>query len=176
LADDAANLPVIHINWHDAVGYCNWLTEKTARIYHLPNEAQWEFACRAGTRSPFSFGDGITPASANFLHDEYGLRVGAGRRTAVENYSSNQFGFHDLHGNVCEWAVDHWHPDYSGAPADGRAWIEDKENRRVIRGGAWDYLPSLLRSSWRDWRDSDFRADNLGFRVATSAVTQFEGK
>ena len=176
LADDADNLPVICVNWHEAVAYCEWLSEKTARIYHLPYEAQWEFACRAGSQTPFSCGDGITLASANFLFDENGLRVGTGLRTPVESYPPNKFGFHDFHGNVCEWTMDHWHPNYFGAPTDGRAWVEADENGHVIRGGAWDYLPSLLRSSWRDWRDLDFRADNLGFRVAASLGTQFDRK
>jgi formylglycine-generating enzyme required for sulfatase activity len=163
---DADNLPVVSVNWHDAVAYCEWLTEKTARLYHLPHEAQWECACRAGSRTPFSSGDGITLALANFLFDENGIRVGTGLRSPVESHPPNQFGFHDFHGNVCEWTMDHWHPNYLGAPTDGRAWIQAHENRHIIRGGAWDYLPSLLRSSWRDWREADFCSDNLGFRVA----------
>jgi formylglycine-generating enzyme required for sulfatase activity len=173
---EAYNLPVISVSWHDAVAYCEWLTEKTARIYHLPHEAQWEFACRAGSQTPFSCGDGITLSSANFLFDENGIRVGTGLRSPEESYPPNKFGFHDLHGNVCEWVMDHWHPDYMGAPADGRAWIESGCDRHAIRGGAWDYLPSLLRSSWRDWRDSDFRSDNLGFRVAAIVGKEFHEK
>lgn len=175
-ADDAHHLPVVDVNWHDAIAYCEWLTEKTARIYHLPHEAQWEFACRAGSRTPFSCADSITPASANFLYDENGLKVGVGRRSPVETFPPNKLGFHDFHGNVCEWVMDHWHPNYFGAPADGRAWLETDENRCVIRGGAWDYLPSLLRSSWRDWRQSDFRSDNLGFRVAAIVEKELEDK
>jgi formylglycine-generating enzyme required for sulfatase activity len=174
--DDAHNLPVVSVNWHDAVAYCRWLTEKTARIYHLPHEAQWEFACRAGSRTPFSCGEAITQLEANFLYDENGLRVGVGQRSPAESYPPNKFGFYDFHGNVCEWVMDHWHPDYIDAPADGSAWIEAGENRRVIRGGAWDYLPSLLRNSWRDWRESDFRSDNLGFRVAAVAEIEIIGK
>jgi formylglycine-generating enzyme required for sulfatase activity len=73
----------------------------------------------------------------------------------------------DLHGNISEWVVDSWHPNYVGAPTDGRAWIEPGDDRRVIRGGAWDYLPRLLRSSWRDWRTADYRADNIGFRLVS---------
>lgn len=171
--NDPQNLPVVAVSWHDAVAYCRWLTEKTSRFYHLPYESQWEFACRADSRTLFSCGDGITLASANFLFDENGLRVGIGRRSPGDSYPSNKFGFHDFHGNVCEWTMDHWHPNYSGAPADGRAWLEASEHRYVIRGGAWDYLPSLLRSSWRDWRESDFRSDNLGFRLATVIEKEF---
>ena len=165
--DDAANLPVVRVSWHDANDYCQWLTQQTHRRYRLPSEAEWEFACRAGSRSPFSCGQEITPADANFLFDENGIRIGLGVRTAVGNYPKNPFGLCDLHGNVCEWIADAWHPNYLGAPADGSAWTQPGERCRMIRGGAWDYLPRLLRSSWRDWRDVNFRGDNIGFRVAT---------
>lgn len=168
--DDADDLPVVHVNWHDAHAYCKWLRDRTGRVYRLPTEAEWEFACRAGSRTPFSCGDEITPAFANFLLDEYGARIGVGRRTAVGSYPPNQFGLCDLHGNVCEWVEDVWHPDYHGAPADGTAWAEPGDQRHVVRGGAWDYLPRLLRSAWRDWRPADHRADNIGFRVATVAA------
>jgi formylglycine-generating enzyme required for sulfatase activity len=164
--DDVDDLPAVHVNWHDAQAYCNWLRDRTGRAYRLPTEAEWEFACRAGSRMPFSCGDEITPADANFLLDEYGARIGVGRRTAVGCYPPNQFGLCDLHGNVCEWVEDTWHPNYHGAPPDATAWIEAGDDRHVVRGGAWDYLPRLLRSSWRDWRPADYRADNLGFRVA----------
>jgi formylglycine-generating enzyme required for sulfatase activity len=173
LPDDNEHLPVIHVNWHDAVAYCEWLSQKIDRPYRLPAEAEWEFACRAGSRTPFSSGNGITVTSANFLYDENGLRTGPGHRTPVGSYSANAFGFHDFHGNVCEWVADAWHPDYTGAPADGSAWIDGDNQSRVIRGGAWDYLPSLLRSSWRDRRKANFRSDNLGFRVALSVRKGF---
>ena len=168
--DDADDLPVVHVNWHDARAYCDWLRERTSRAYRLPTEAEWEFACRAGSRTPFSCGDEITPDAANFLLDEYGARIGVGRRTAVGSYPPNRFGLCDLHGNVCEWVEDTWHPNYHGAPADGMAWTGAGDDRHVVRGGAWDYLPRLLRSSWRDWRPADHRADNLGFRVAAVAA------
>src|SRR5882724_1588301 len=173
LSDDKNDLPVASVSWRDAIAYCDWLTEQTNRIYRLPSEAEWEFACRGGLQTPFSCGDEITIADANFLYDENGLRTGIGRRTPVGNYPPNKFGFHDFHGNVCEWIADNWHPNYFGAPCDGSVWIGNENNHRVIRGGAWDYLPRLLRSPWRDWRDEDFRADNLGFRVATSGPKNF---
>lgn len=165
---DADDLPVVRVSWEDAVGYCDWLSEQTGRRYRLPTEAEWEYACRAGSRAPFASGDEISTSDANFLYDENGSRVGLGHRTPVGCFSANRFGIHDLHGNVCEWVADSWHPDYIGAPADGAAWSTTAEERRVIRGGAWDYLPRLLRSSWRDWRFANQRADNIGFRVATS--------
>lgn len=165
---EPAALPVVGVSWHDATGYCDWLTARSGCRFRLPSEAEWEFACRAGSRAPFAGGDEITCAAANFLYDETGRRIGVGARTRVGRYPANAFGLHDLHGNVCEWVADTWQQNYSGAPADGGAWAQAGEERRVIRGGAWDYLPRLLRSSWRDWRPAAYGADNLGFRVATS--------
>ncbi len=168
LPDDADNLPVIRVSWENAVAYCEWLSHESDREYRLSSEAEWEFACRAGSRTPFAYGDELSTADANYLYDENGTRVGPGHRTPVGSFRPNNFGIHDLHGNVCEWVADAWHADYIGAPMDGSAWTEPASSRRVIRGGAWDYLPRLLRSSWRDWRFADQRADNIGFRVATS--------
>jgi len=161
------DLPVVRVSWYDARAYCDWLTNWTEREYRLPTEAEWEYACRSGSRKPFSFGDERTPALANFFCDENGDRVGLGQRTPVGSYPANAFGLHDLHGNVCEWVEDNWHASYAGAPDDGRAWTNPRGAARVIRGGAWDYMPRLLRSSWRDGRPADQRADNVGFRVAT---------
>ena len=163
---DPGNLPVVGVSWREAVGYCDWLSRQTRRNYRLPTEAEWEYACRAGSQTPFTFGEEITAAQANYLYDETGQRVGPGRRTPVGCYPANAFGLHDLHGSVCEWVADTWHPNFLGAPEQGQAWEDEGTPNRVIRGGAWDYLPRLLRSSWRDWRAADFRADNLGFRVA----------
>lgn len=168
--DGANELPVVRVSWHDAIAYCEWLTEQTGRAYRLPSEAEWEFACRAGSRTPFAFGNEISIADANFLYDENGARIGQGHLTPIGSFPPNRFGLQDMHGNVCEWVADTWHPDFLGAPVDGGAWIMPKDSRRIIRGGAWDYLPRLLRSSWRDWRRADQRADNVGFRVATSDV------
>ena len=165
--EDAKDLPVVRVSWHEAMEYCDWLTQRTGRRYRLPSEAEWEYACRAGSQTPFSTGEELSPRDANYLYDESGTRVGPGRPTPVGSFPANRFGFHDLHGNVAEWVADSWLPDYLGAAGDGRARSAGGEERRVIRGGAWDYLPRLLRSSWRDWRPADYRADNLGFRVAT---------
>jgi formylglycine-generating enzyme required for sulfatase activity len=164
---EAAGLPVVRVGWQDSIDYCEWLTCRSGRAYRLASEAEWEFCCRAGARSPFGCGDEISPLLANYLYDESGGRIGRGGRTRAGSYSPNAFGLYDLHGNVCEWVEDNWHQDYHGAPEDGAAWTENGDTRRVIRGGAWDYLPRLLRSAWRDWRTADCRADNVGFRVAT---------
>ncbi len=165
---DEGELPVVWVNWREALAYCEWLSGRAGREYRLPSEAEWEYACRAGSRTPFASGEELSPAQANYYYDEQGQRVGLGRRTSVGSYPANAFGLHDLHGNVCEWVADAWHPDYLEAPTDGRAWMSSGDGpHRVIRGGAWDYLPRLLRCAWRDWRPMDFRADNIGFRVAT---------
>ena len=164
--DGDDDLPAVNVTWRDAVAYCDWLTAETRRKYRLPSEAEWEFACRAGSQSPFCFGDEITPSLANYLYDESGIAVGIGGRSAVGRFPANRFGFHDLHGNVCEWVGDNWRANYFAAGDEGGAWSEPGSRRRVIRGGAWDYLPRLLRSAWRDWRDEESHADNLGFRVA----------
>jgi formylglycine-generating enzyme required for sulfatase activity len=167
---DASDLPVVEVAWNDAQSYCAWLSATTGRRYRLPSESEWEYACRAGSSRPFATGDEITPEDANFLYDEYGQRIGPGVRTPAGAYSPNAFGLRDLHGNVCEWVEDTWHPNYAGAPDDGSPWIEGgAADRRVIRGGAWDYLPRLLRSAWRDWFGADLRRDNIGFRVACAS-------
>jgi formylglycine-generating enzyme required for sulfatase activity len=164
---EEGDLPVVNVSWLDARAYCCWLAERTGRGFRLPTEAEWECACRAGTRTPFSTGETLGTEAANFLYGEHGIPIGPGRRTAVGTYPPNAFGLFDLHGNVCEWVEDAWHPTLDGAPADGSAWRDDGQNdRRVIRGGAWDYLPRLLRSSWRDSLSGSARRDNVGFRVA----------
>lgn len=166
--EDDESLPIVRVSWRDATEYCQWLAERTGREYRLPSEAEWEYACRAGSQTPFACGNEISTTDANFLYNENGVRIGVGRRSAVGSFAANGFGLYDMHGNVCEWIADTWHPDYSGAPDDGSAWVERGDARCVIRGGGWDYLPRLLRSSWRDWRTAEQRTDNVGFRVATS--------
>lgn len=159
------DFPVVSVNWQEAQGYCAWLTSETQRHYRLPSEAEWEYACRAGSAEAFSFGDDVTPEAANFLFDEQGRRVGRGALTPAGSFPPNAFGIHEMHGNICEWVADAWHPNYFTAPNHGEAWEGTAEDR-VIRGGAWDYMPRLLRSAWRDHLPSTTKRDNVGFRVA----------
>jgi formylglycine-generating enzyme required for sulfatase activity len=167
--EDDQDLPVVHVSWEEAHAYCDSLSRVSGRRFRLPSEAEWEYACRAGSTAPFSFGSEIDPGKANFFYSESGERVGPGRRTRCGVYPPNVFGLQDLHGNVCEWVEDVWHPHYLGAPRDGSVWISAGDPTwRVIRGGAWDYLPRLLRSAWRDGLEATRRRDNIGFRVATS--------
>lgn len=166
-------LPVERVSWHDAVEFCERLSRHTQRSYRLPSEAEWEYACRAGTTTPFHFGETISPEVANYDgNDTYG-DGGTGeyrkRTTPVGSFQlANRFGLYDLHGNVWEWCLDHWHENYDGAPNDGSAWIASDQNRnaaRLLRGGSWYSLPVLCRSASRNRLAADFQHNDIGFRV-----------
>ena len=156
-AGAGSSLPVVRVSWNEAADFAFWLRTRTGRAFRLLTEAEWEYCCRAGSTTIFAFGDALEPMQANFFYDEHGFKVGPGARTPPGAYAPNAFGLEDMHGNVCEWVADAWRPSYDAAP-DARA--------RVVRGGAWDYMPRLLRSAWRDSAPADARRDNLGFRVA----------
>jgi formylglycine-generating enzyme required for sulfatase activity len=164
---DNPEWPAVNVSWDEANAYCAWGRRETGAAWRLPTEAEWEYACRSGHRAAFAGTDELTTADANFLYAEDGRRVGPGGRTAAGRYAPNGFGLFDLLGNVCEWVADAWHPDFWGAPSDGSPWLDDGP-RRVIRGGAWDYLPRLLRCAWRDALPRGSRRDNVGFRLALS--------
>jgi formylglycine-generating enzyme len=145
-----ATLPVETIKWHDAMDFCKKLTqmEKAAGrlpevwVYTLPTEAQWEYACRAGTTTAYSFGDTITPKQANYDEGK------VGKTTSVGTYPVNAWGFHDLHGNVWEWCSD-WYGDYPGGSVTDPVGPSDGASR-VIRGGSWIYFIGRdLRSAGR---------------------------
>ncbi|WP_366525040.1 bifunctional serine/threonine-protein kinase/formylglycine-generating enzyme family protein [Acaryochloris sp. IP29b_bin.137] len=170
-----ANQPVENVSWEDAVEFCQKLSQESGKDYRLPSEAEWEYACRAGTTTPFYFGETITPALANY-NDTF--TYGSGPKgdyrkqtTEVGSFPPNVFGLYDMHGNVDEWCQDHWHKNYDGAPTDGSAWIDknDNDSRRIRRGGSWFYNPRYCRSASRSRSRPDFRADNIGFRVVCSA-------
>lgn len=164
ISDDC---PVVNVTFSEVMGYLRELSILHRQHYRLPSEAEWEYACRAGNHSVFCDRNSLEKDEANFLYDEYGGRVGFGGVTPVGSYPPNGFGLYDMLGNVCEWTADRWHSHFIGAPEDGSAWIDGgKEQCRVIRGGAWDHLPRVLRASWRDWAPEQARWDNLGFRVA----------
>jgi len=162
--DAGENRPVERVSWRDAVAFCEQLSAITNRVYRLPSEAEWEYACRAGTTTPFHFGQQLTPEVAN-----YGGNLG--RTSAVGDFGvANSFGLSDMHGNVWEWCADHWHDTYQGAPGDGRAWLSGgDESLRVLRGGSWLDLPWFCRSANR-FRFLPGNTDiSLGFRVVCSA-------
>ncbi|MEO0869741.1 MAG: formylglycine-generating enzyme family protein [Cyanobacteria bacterium J06642_11] len=158
------NHPVERVSWYDAVEFCKRLSKKTGREYRLPSEAEWEYACRAGTTTLFYFGESLTSEQAN-----YG-RGTTGQTTDVGSFPANNFGLHDMHGNVLEWCLDHWHENYEGAPIDGSAWISsDKNALRLLRGGSWCYGPGVCRSVNRNRDARDFRSSLIGFRVVCAS-------
>ncbi|MBD1869324.1 SUMF1/EgtB/PvdO family nonheme iron enzyme [Cyanobacteria bacterium FACHB-471] len=166
--------PVECISWHEAMEFCDRLSLYTGREYRLPSEAEWEYACRATTTTPFHFGETIRTSEANYHGDYiYGCGpVGKYRQStnAVNEFSyANIFGLSDMHGNVFEWCQDIWHENYNGAPTDARAWIEAGDHAsRVIRGGSWSSDPAACRSAYRSQAELDNRDDALGFRVVVS--------
>jgi len=164
--DDHVELPAVGMSWWEAAEYCAWLTDRTGESWRLPTEAEWEYACRAGTTSRYHSGEELSLEDANYLYTNDGSRIGSGMRVSVGSFPENPWGLCCMHGNVAEWVADLWHPSFEGAPTDGSAWIEQAVfGRRVIRGGAWDQMPRQQRSSSRDHMDEHRWRDNVGFRV-----------
>ncbi|NET33239.1 MAG: formylglycine-generating enzyme family protein [Cyanothece sp. SIO1E1] len=171
--------PVEQVSWRDAVEFCDRLTIHSDRQYRLPTEAEWEYACRAGTTTPFHFGETLSADYANY--DGSSKKYGAygpgtrgenrGETTLVNHFEgANEYGLCDMHGNVWEWCQDHWHGNYEDAPTDGSAWLFPGESKRcVCRGGSWIDAPRDCRSAYRLRFEPDFRDHNLGFRVCCSA-------
>lgn len=177
-----ADRPVEQVPWYAAVEFCDRLSLYTGRTYRLPSEAEWEYACRAGTTTPFHFGETITTDLANYsgIDWDYNGKLvnkgayGAGpqgedrRETTPVGYFqvANAFGLSDLHGNVREWCLDPWHDHYLDAPTDGRAWLTDGHpTKRVLRGGSWNVGPRNCRSSFRSQAEGDRGLYDIGFRV-----------
>ncbi|MDV3351750.1 formylglycine-generating enzyme family protein [Leptothoe sp. LEGE 181152] len=174
--------PVEQVSWEDAVEFCARLSAHTDRPYRLPSEAEWEYACRAGTMTPFHFGETITTDFANYRgtdNEEVGWSgsYDAGPKgeyrketTPVDHFGiANAFGLCDMHGNVWEWCQDIWHDNYNNAPTDGSAWMTNgNDEYRILRGGSWAFDPEYCRSARRDLNQPDARNDNLGFRVVSA--------
>lgn len=165
---EATDLPAVMVSWHDAVAYCDWLSQRTGHAWRLPSEAEWEIGCRAGTTTVFHTGDTLSLTAANYYYNESGERIGAGRRLSVGSRQPNAWGLRDMHGNLAEWCSDAWAPSHDDLPLDGSPRTGSAEAPRVIRGGSWDLLPRLLRSSSRDALPPETRRDNLGFRLAVT--------
>jgi formylglycine-generating enzyme required for sulfatase activity len=168
------NRPVEQVSWYDAMEFCSRLSQYTGKPYGLPSEAEWEYACRAGTTTPFHFGETITSELANYNADyTYGAGVkGIYRRqtTPVGSFGiANAFGLYDMHGQVWEWCADHRHSNYEGAPTDGSAWLDGIDNHYyMLRGGSWLYDPDVCRSASRNYNLRAGRGgfdDTFGFRV-----------
>ena len=161
--------PVVSVSWPEAEAFCAQLSRTARRAYRLPTEAEWEYACRAGTASPFAFGESITQEVVN--HDGDYLRL-LGHDCATNPVGSrgvaNAFGLFDMHGNVWEWCRDCWHPSHEGAPSDGSAWRRDAdEGTRVLRGGSWSAQARHCRAAARRFGGHPgVRSREIGFRVA----------
>ncbi|WP_051319775.1 formylglycine-generating enzyme family protein [Planktothrix agardhii] len=169
-----SNRPVENVSWYDAVEFCARLLQHTGRSYRLPSEAQWEYACRAGTTTPFYFGETLTSDLANYDASRTYADEPKGKyreeTTPVGQFPPNAFGLYDLHGNVWEWCADPWHDNYQGAPTQGEVWDEQNKNdnryqiysienlvnllsderKHCLRGGSWVNYPDICRSASRD--------------------------
>jgi formylglycine-generating enzyme required for sulfatase activity len=167
--------PVECVSWDQAIAFCTKLSQKTGKTYRLPSEAEWEYACRAGTTTPFHFGDTIATDLANYNASyTYGLGVKSGysrQTTQVKKFLPNACGLYDMHGNVWEWCQDTWHNSYEGAPVDGGAWVSDNKNnsqKQVLRGGSWNYSVIYCRSACRTGFACLNTYVHVGFRVTSS--------
>ncbi|MBZ8183066.1 formylglycine-generating enzyme family protein [Oscillatoria salina] len=177
-------LPVEQISWFEAIEFCARLSQHTGRNYRLPSEAEWEYACRGGTTTPFHFGETITTDFANYsgVNWQYDGRIisrgayGAGSEgedrketTPVASFGvANDFGLSDLHGNVWEWCADYWHNNYQEAFNNGKPSSEADNNFRPLRGGSWNTGPNACRSAYRKKYQADANLYNIGFRVCFS--------
>ncbi|OYE04595.1 SUMF1/EgtB/PvdO family nonheme iron enzyme [Nostoc sp. 'Peltigera membranacea cyanobiont' 232] len=166
--------PVEQVSWHHAVEFCDRLAAYTKRPYRLPSEAEWEYACRAGTTTSFHFGKTIASEVANYNATYiYGAGVkGTYRRETTEVGSfgvANAFGLYDIHGNVWEWCLDDWHNNYEEAPTDGIPYFDNnlyqKQGRAILRGGSWFDDPGYCRSAFRNVSNRDLHNFIIGFRV-----------
>ncbi|MEG4494751.1 SUMF1/EgtB/PvdO family nonheme iron enzyme [Microcoleus sp. D3_18_C4] len=186
------NRPGEQVCWYDAVEFCARLSKNTGHNYRLPSEAEWEYACRAGTTTPFYFGQTITTNQVNY-HGNYSYNNSPkgqyrGQTTDVGSFPANVFGLYDMHGNVYEWCADPWHDSYHGAPTDGSVWDENSNDHRyknyldllvqskndnkarLLRGGSWYSNPGYCRAGFRHWYQPSTRNNNIGFRVACVAA------
>jgi formylglycine-generating enzyme required for sulfatase activity len=172
--------PAINVSYNDITQqFIPWLNKTTGKTFRLPSEAEWEYAARAGTTTPFSTGQCITPGQANFSYDEkydsFLARMGCDalakhsrhKTIVAKSFSPNAFGLYDMHGNVTEWTQDCFNLRYNGAPKDGSAWLLGKCKDRMVRGGAWNNGPLYLRSTHRDSLPVTFNYNSfVGFRLA----------
>ncbi len=156
-----ANRPVEQVSWDDAQEFCRRLSRSLSRELKLPSEAQWEYACRGGTTTPFAFGETLTKDLANYSWSH-------SQTTDVGKFPANAWGFHDMHGNVWEWCEDAWHDSYQGAPINGSSWIDNKPTNWLLRGGSWNNASGGCRSAARLSRSRASRNRSVGFRVVCS--------
>jgi formylglycine-generating enzyme required for sulfatase activity len=171
-----AKRPVEQVSWNNAVEFCQKLSKKTGREYRLPSEAEWEYACRAGTTTPFHFGETITTELANYNGNFIYASERKGKyleqTTDVNSFTPNAFGLYNMHGNVSEWCQDDWHNNYANAPKDGSAWTSQSDNEKAKRGGSWASKPEDCRSAYRSSANLDSNYHFIGFRVVCSGAAR----
>ncbi len=177
---DRWHRPVERVSWYEAVEFCERLSKLTQRNYRLPSEAEWEYACRAGTTTPFYFGNTITPELVNYngryVYGNAQKGEYRGETTPVGQFYPNAFGLYDMHGNVSEWCLDTWHNSYDGAPTDGSVWeTGGHSTRRVRRGGSWYHFPRRCRSAYRYYYLSvETDINYIGFRLVSFPPRTFQ--
>jgi formylglycine-generating enzyme required for sulfatase activity len=166
-------MPVTFVSWHDTQAYAAWLSARTGRAYSLTGEAQWEYAARAGTTTPYWWGEQASPDRANYgaPRDQCCTGHAGGAdiwldASPVGAFPANPFGLHDTSGNVLEWTQDCSNRSYERSPRDGTAWEKGDCYFRMQRGGSYLQPPENQRSAWRKGAVSDFRFIDVGFRVA----------
>jgi formylglycine-generating enzyme required for sulfatase activity len=177
------NLPVEKISWYEAIEFCQRLSQATGKDYRLPSESRWEYACRAGTTTPFYCGETLTSERANYfaVYDPYAEEPTSAylaKTTPVGSFAPNNFGLYDMHGNVGEWCADSWHRNYQGnPPLDGSAWLDSDPRlhpryrpARLVRGGSWGDEARHLRSANRTFCFPDKHYSVLGLRVMADST------
>ena len=169
--------PVINISWENAKTYADWIGRKSGKAYRLLSESEWEYAARAGTTTQFSRGDTLSPNEANYNGSIDGTGpsdLNRRRTMPVGSFPANNFGLHDMHGNVSEWVEDCWHEEYAASvPADGSAWLDEGDCKgRVVRGGSWEDSRTELRSASRTAgsKEDQFYTDGLPHRQKSLTV------
>ncbi|MTJ21889.1 SUMF1/EgtB/PvdOfamily nonheme iron enzyme [Dolichospermum sp. UHCC 0352] len=169
------NRPVEIVSWNNAVEFCKKLSQKTGENYRLPSEAEWEYACRAGTTTPFYFGESITPDLVNYNGNYTYASAPKGKdrqqTTDVGTFPPNSFGLYDMHGNVWEWCQDGYQENYINAPTDGSA-STILGGYMILRGGSWGGDPENCRSAFRSLNYLDYDNNNIGFRVVCSGAAR----
>jgi formylglycine-generating enzyme required for sulfatase activity len=172
-------LPVDSVSWLDAMNFCQKLSQKTGRFYQLPSEAQWEYACRANSSTPFSFGETITPSVVNYDGNFPYANAAPGefrsKTTPVGSFSANLFGLYDMHGNLCEWCLDEWINNYNDVFVDGSARGDinsrSSDRKRLLRGGSWFNVAMCCRSAVRGYYAASYRNFYVGFRVVIAPAS-----